>query len=153
MFARPTSAICWPATIWRLSTCPILRRRSEIVESRPVDGIVLDWVLPDAAGIEFIESVQSRSTLQVPPIVVSGSQPLSEQQVAEIHRCARMGPVRYAPTIERLLEETVLLLHRREKTLVRRNRNACWRSPAEPIRCWPAARCWWSTTMCATSSR
>jgi len=85
---------------------------TKIIDARPVDGIVLDWVLPDSAGIEFIESVQSKSLLQVPPIVVSGPQALAEQQVSEIHRCARMGPVRYAPTIERLLEETALLLHR-----------------------------------------
>ena len=77
---------------------------------------MLDCV-PEAAGIEFIESVQSRSALQVPAIVVSGSQTLSDQQVSEIHHCARVGPVRYAPTIERLLEETVLLLHREEEQL------------------------------------
>ncbi len=48
--------------------------------------------------------------------MVSGNQNLSDQQVSEIHHCARVGPVRYAPTIERLLEETVLLLHRNEST-------------------------------------
>ncbi|MCU1335096.1 MAG: sensor hybrid histidine kinase [Bryobacterales bacterium] len=95
---------------------PDLTAATNIVNSRPVDAIVLDCV-PDAAGIEFIESVQSRSPLQVPAIVVSGSQKLSDQQVSEIHHCARVGPVRYAPTIERLLEETVLLLHREEEQL------------------------------------
>ena len=53
----------------------------------------------------------------MPAIVVSGSQKLSDQQVSEIHQCARVGPVRYAPTIERLLEESVLLLHREEEQL------------------------------------
>ena len=93
-----------------------LTSATAIVNSRPVDAIVLDCV-PEAAGLEFIESVQSRSPLQVPAIVVSGSQKLSDQQVSEIHHCARVGPVRYAPTIERLLEETVLLLHREEEQL------------------------------------
>ena len=71
----------------------------------------------EAPGIEFIESVQAKSPLHVPAIVVSGSQKLSDQQVSEIHHCARVGPVRYAPTIERLLEESVLLLHREEEQL------------------------------------
>jgi CheY-like chemotaxis protein len=81
------------------------------------DGVVLDWVLPDAAGLEFIEYVQSRLTANAPPIVVSGSLRLSEDQIAAIHQSARRGAVRYAPTIERLLHETVLLLHRKESAL------------------------------------
>jgi len=87
-----------------------------MVDTKPVDAIVLDCV-PEAAGLEFIESVQVKSPLQVPAIVVSGSQRLSDKQVSEIHHCARVGPVRYAPTIERLLEESVLLLHREEEHL------------------------------------
>ena len=88
-----------------------------IVDSRRVDAIVLDCI-PDSDGLEFIESVQARSPLQVPAIVVvSGTQNLSNQQVSEIHHCARVGPVRHASTIERLLEETVLLLHRDEAQL------------------------------------
>jgi CheY-like chemotaxis protein/HAMP domain-containing protein len=96
---------------------PDLGSAVQLLASSRVDGIVLDWVLPDATGIEFIESVQSRSALQAPPIVVSGSCPLSEDQVAELHQRARSGPVRHASTIERLLDETVLLLHRPEASL------------------------------------
>ncbi|HEX5430891.1 MAG TPA: response regulator, partial [Bryobacteraceae bacterium] len=96
---------------------PDVAAANEMLSARPVDGIVLDWVLPDAAGIEFIEKVQSKSPLHAPPVIVSGSRPLSEEQVTEIHRCARAGAVRYAPTIERLFAETVLLLHRRENDL------------------------------------
>jgi HAMP domain-containing protein/CheY-like chemotaxis protein/signal transduction histidine kinase len=89
-----------------------LSAASETVASRRIDGIVLDWVWPETAGIEFIESVQSKSELYVPPVIVSGTRTLSDQQVAAIHHCARVGPARYAPTIERVLEETLLLLHR-----------------------------------------
>jgi HAMP domain-containing protein/CheY-like chemotaxis protein/signal transduction histidine kinase len=96
---------------------PDLASAARTMDSRSIDGIVLDWALPDAEGIEFIENVQSKSTLYVPPIVVSGSRALSEDQVAEIHRCARVGPVRYAHSIERILDETVLLLHRKESAL------------------------------------
>jgi CheY-like chemotaxis protein/signal transduction histidine kinase/HAMP domain-containing protein len=89
----------------------------EIVNQQSLDGIVLDWVLPDAVCLEFIETVQAKLTPHAPPIVVSGALKLSEDQITEIHRCARTGSVRYAPTIERLLEETVLLLHRSEYSM------------------------------------
>jgi HAMP domain-containing protein/CheY-like chemotaxis protein/signal transduction histidine kinase len=82
-----------------------------------VDGIVLDWILPDRAGLDFIEAVQSNSTPRVPPIIVSGTRKLSDDQIAEIHRCARASAVRYAAPLERLLDETVLLLHRDEERL------------------------------------
>ncbi len=96
---------------------PTLAAANTVLASRNVDGIVLDWVLEDPAAIKFIEDVQARSSLHVPPIVVSGRVPLTEQQIAEIHRCSRVGAVRYAPTIERLFEETVLLLHRPQQML------------------------------------
>ena len=91
---------------------PDLRAANQVLKARRVDGVVLDWVLPESEGIEFIEKIQASSALPVPPVVVSGTRKLTDQQVAAIHRCARAGPVRYAPTIERLLDETVLLLHR-----------------------------------------
>ena len=68
-------------------------------------------------GHRVHRSCAGEIALHVPPIVVSGSRELSEQQVAEIHHCARSGPVRYAPAIERVLDETVLLLHRKESAL------------------------------------
>ncbi len=89
----------------------------QVVENQVIDGIVLDWVLPDDAGVEFIESVQSKLASHVPPIIVSGNRRLSDDQIATIHKCARKSAVRYAPTIERLLDEVVLLLHRKESLL------------------------------------
>ncbi len=88
-----------------------------ILAQQPVDAIVLDWVLPDEAALEFIAAVQSTLDPRIPPIVVSGSRKLSEEQIAQIHRSARSSAVRYAPSIERLLEETVVLLHRSEYSL------------------------------------
>ncbi len=101
---------------------PDLAAADGVLKTRAVDGVVLDWVLPDSAGIEFIEKIQAASALPVPPVVVSGSRELAEQQVAAIHRCARSGPVRYAPSIERLLDEVVLLLHRPETALSQEQR-------------------------------
>jgi HAMP domain-containing protein/CheY-like chemotaxis protein/signal transduction histidine kinase len=88
----------------------------DLIEQEPVDGIVLDW-LPGAAGIEFIEGLQSTFPSHAPPIIVSGTKILSEDEIAEIHQCAHSSAVRYAPTIEQLFAESVLLLHRDEARL------------------------------------
>ena len=85
-----------------------LEAGEQFLASDHVDVIVLDWVLPDEHGIEFIERVQSKSPLHVPGIIVSGTSNLSEQQVAEIHKCARAGAIRYAPEMERVDRKSVV---------------------------------------------
>ncbi|HEX4747958.1 MAG TPA: HAMP domain-containing protein [Bryobacteraceae bacterium] len=92
----------------------------EVVGREYIDAIVLDWALTNDTGIEFIETVQGKLAPYIPPIVVSGEQKLSDEQIAEIHRCSRASAVRYAPTIERVLDETTRLLHRDERSLSER---------------------------------
>ncbi len=87
----------------------------QAVDSNRIDAIVLDWVLPDRAGMDFIDALQSKLSPYVPPIVVSGTSKLTDEQITEIHNCSRRSAVRYAPSIERLLLETSLLLHRSEQ--------------------------------------
>jgi len=94
----------------------------KIVEREYLDAIVLDWAAPDGTAVDFIERVQSRSAPRIPPIVVSGLRKLSEDQIAEIHSRSRASAVRYATTMERLLDETSLLLHRDERRLSERQK-------------------------------
>jgi len=81
------------------------------------DGIIVDWVLSGRVGVDFIEEVQARLNAFVPPLMVFGTRKLSQEQAAELHRLSRFSTVRYAPSLERLLDETMLLLHRSEEFL------------------------------------
>ena len=56
----------------------------DIIDREYLDGIVLDWALPDRMGIDFIETVQSRLSPYVPPIAVLGTRKVSDDQVSEI---------------------------------------------------------------------
>src|SRR5204863_665813 len=89
----------------------------DVIGSDYLDGIVLDWVTSDTTGIQFIEDVQTRLTPFVPPLIVFGSRKLNPVQAAELHRLSRISAVRYAPSLERLLDETMLLLHRADDRL------------------------------------
>ncbi len=95
----------------------------ELIERDEMDAIVLDSVLPDGAALEFIEILQARMS-HIPPIVVSGTRKLLEGQISEIDKYAGASLVRYAPTIERLLNETVLALHRNQESLSEEQRKA-----------------------------
>jgi CheY-like chemotaxis protein len=93
------------------------REALQVLTSGIFDGIVVDWVLSDVGGIEFIESVQDLLKPHVPPMIVFGSRKVSSNRGSELHRLARTSAVRYAPSLERLLDESVLVLHRSEASL------------------------------------
>jgi len=81
-------------------------------------------VTSHAVGIDYIETVQARLSPFVPPIIVFGTRKLNAEQAASLHRLSRISAVRYAPSLERLLDESVLLLHRSEEELSDAQRQA-----------------------------
>jgi CheY-like chemotaxis protein len=93
------------------------REAMQVIAGEYLDGIVLDWIMSDTAGTEFIEEVHSKLLPFAPPVVVFGSRKLNQEQAAELRRLSRISSVRYAPSLERLLDETMLLLHRSEEGL------------------------------------
>jgi len=96
----------------------------EAVSAGSVDGVILDWAVAEAGGVELIERLQAWHNSFVPPVIVFGPAQLDPHRAAELHRVSRLSPVRYAPSLERLLDETVLLLHRSEDPLTAAQREA-----------------------------
>jgi CheY-like chemotaxis protein len=90
---------------------------ASVIATDHLDGIILDWVTSEATGIDFIEDVQAHLTPFVPPIIVFGSRKLTSDRASDLHRLSRVSAVRYAPSLESLLDESVLLLHRSEAVL------------------------------------
>jgi CheY-like chemotaxis protein len=81
------------------------------------DGVVIDWAVSEVAGIEFIERVQAQFPPRVPAVITFGPTQLDSRRAGTLHRLSRISSVRYAPSLERLLDETVVLLHRPEDNL------------------------------------
>jgi CheY-like chemotaxis protein len=90
--------------------------------SETFDAVILDWVLSDRVGVELIEHVQSTSSPVAPPFLVFGTRKLNSAQAAELNRLGRTSVVRYAPSLERLLEESAMLLHRADNALSEQQR-------------------------------
>ena len=88
-------------------------------------------VLPDIAPLELIEAMQAQARASRAARSSSRQSPaVAEEQIDSVHNCARSSVVRYAPTIERLLDESVLLLHREEAELSREQRAILGAAPA-----------------------
>jgi CheY-like chemotaxis protein len=86
-------------------------------DSGRLAGIVMDWAVSEVAGIEFIERVQAQYRPNVPPVIAFGPAQMDPARAAALHRLSKISSIRYAPSLERLLDETVVLLHRAEENL------------------------------------
>jgi HAMP domain-containing protein/signal transduction histidine kinase/DNA-binding response OmpR family regulator len=81
------------------------------------DCTVLDLGLPDMTGFELIEKIRAESALKDLPVVVYTGRDLSKKQAAELNKLAEAVIVKGATSIDRLLDETALFLHRVEANL------------------------------------
>ena len=95
----------------------------QILAEESIDGIVLDWVVSEVSGTDFIGQVQTRLRPFVPPVIILGPPEVDLARAKELHRLTRESAVAYAPSMERLLYETVRLLDRPEDLLDRAQRD------------------------------
>ena len=87
------------------------------VRRQRLDGIVLDLALSEIPVAQLVEAIQTETAPHTPPIVLHGRHGVGFEVEAEIMRLARVSAIRFVDSAERLLEETVLLLHRADADL------------------------------------
>jgi len=87
-----------------------------------LDGLAVSYHMDGGTAAQLIQQVQRRISPYTPPVIVYG-QGLTDADAHEIGRLSRTSTVRYAPSRERLLDETVMLLHRVESDLSPVQRN------------------------------
>jgi CheY-like chemotaxis protein len=82
-----------------------------------LDAIALALNVSDIPALQLAEEIQADGGAQTPPIVIFGGEKLAPELESQIRRLTRNSVVRYADTPDRLLEETVLFLHRAQAEL------------------------------------
>jgi len=88
-----------------------------LIETNYLDGIVVDLGVGDISPVELVEETQALTGPHVPPIIVLGTRGMTPDEELDFTRLMRTSIVRITHTAERLLDETVLLLHRAEADL------------------------------------
>jgi len=88
-----------------------------IAEHSYLDAIALELRISDIPAVQVVEALQTAMGAQAPPVLIFGDESLVEQLENQIRKLSRQSLVRYVNGPERLLEETVLLLHRAQHDL------------------------------------
>jgi CheY-like chemotaxis protein len=81
------------------------------------DCVVIDLGLPDMNGVELIEKIRRELKLTELPIIVYTGRDLSPKESAELNKLAEAVIVKDVSSIDKLLDETALFLHRIESKL------------------------------------
>jgi signal transduction histidine kinase/DNA-binding response OmpR family regulator/HAMP domain-containing protein len=89
-----------------------------LLENDRADAIILEMPLQDMGVLGFVQDVHKKSK---PPIILFGDVTNNGNEV-DLSDVSQSGVIRHASSLERLLDETVLLLHRPESVLSDRQR-------------------------------
>ncbi|HWU89765.1 MAG TPA: HAMP domain-containing protein [Kofleriaceae bacterium] len=90
------------------------------LEDRSYDCVVLDLRLPGMSGFELIERIKSDPRYRRLPVIVYTGRELTDEDKARLHGLAQTVIIKDVTTMERLLDETALFLHRVEANLPER---------------------------------
>ncbi|MDO6432735.1 response regulator [Flavitalea sp. BT771] len=89
----------------------------EIMQKEKFDCVIIDLGLPDMSGIELLEKIKANGELNKVPIIVYTGKDLNKEEAARLNKLASTVVLKTANSKERLLDETILFLHRVESNL------------------------------------
>jgi tubulin-specific chaperone A len=92
-------------------------RAMKLLTSETFDCIVLDLGLPDMSGMQLLEDIRSQENLKKIPIIVYTGKELETQERDRLNLFAQDIIIKDVRSPERLLDDTVLFLHRIEENL------------------------------------
>jgi CheY-like chemotaxis protein len=87
------------------------------VKQQYLDGIVIHLQVDDIGPLSLVDEIQSEAGPHITPVILICDRPLTTDEELDLERLTRNTIVRLVSTRERLLDESVLLLHRAEVDL------------------------------------
>ncbi len=89
----------------------------EMLQKGSFDCIIVDLGLPDMTGFELLEKIKSDHNINQIPIIVYTGRDLKKEESSLLSKLANTVVLKTADSHERLLDETILFLHRVESKL------------------------------------
>jgi len=88
-----------------------------LTETQDPDAIVIDIDQMGENSLDIVETIQTRMVAPPPPVLLYATRRLSETEGRELRHLCRNGLVRYASSLDRLLDDTISVLQRTEDDL------------------------------------
>jgi len=93
------------------------KQAHEMMNKEHFDCVIVDLGLPDVSGFDLLEQIKTDDKLNKIPIIVYTGKDLSKDENARLMKFANTVVLKTANSQERLLDETMLFLHRVESQL------------------------------------
>ena len=82
------------------------------------DCIIVDYMLPDIPGLEFVTLINAQKMVQMTPVLIYSAKDFSPKERTQLKQYANRILLKDVESLELLLEETVLHLHLNHKDLL-----------------------------------
>ncbi|HYJ38056.1 MAG TPA: response regulator, partial [Chitinophagaceae bacterium] len=89
----------------------------ELIRTNVYDCIIVDYMLPDIPGLEFVTEISSINKLQMTPVLIYSAKDFTAKEKTQLKQYANRILLKDVNSLELLLEETVLHLHLNHKDL------------------------------------
>jgi len=99
-----------------------------LLHSEAFDCAIVDLMLPDVEWSELITQIKQKSGFPELPVIVHTGKDLTKREAAKIKKLAETIIVKDADSLERLVDETALFLHRDVANLTESQKNMVMRA-------------------------
>lgn len=94
-----------------------------MMKAEHFDCVIVDLGLPDMTGFELLDTIKADEQLRKIPLIVYTGKNITKEEHARLMKSANTVVLKTADSKERLLDETMLFLHRVESKLPREKQN------------------------------
>ncbi|SDT84797.1 response regulator [Desulfobacula phenolica] len=88
-----------------------------LLKKQKFDCMILDLGLPDITGFELLDIINTDPVVQKIPVIIYTGRDLSREETQKLERYSSSIVLKSAVSMERLLDETALFMHRVEKDM------------------------------------
>jgi len=88
-----------------------------LLKEQKFDCMILDLGLPDISGFEMLDVINTDPTMEKIPVIIYTGRDLSSEETKKLEKYASSIVLKSAVSIERLLDETALFMHRVENDM------------------------------------
>ncbi|HTJ86297.1 MAG TPA: HAMP domain-containing protein [Terriglobales bacterium] len=93
-----------------------------VTKHQYLDGIIVHFQLDGIGPLQLVEEIQNQLSPHVPPIILVLTRTLNAAEEQDLARAMRISVVKRAHSSDRVLDDSVLLLHRDESDLTEEQR-------------------------------